>query len=175
VFVDGHLLQDQPSPYKHNDFPFTPIWGNRRGRDNAPYGVIRVIRDPQEDFNKRMSKALYALSTRRVVMEEGAVDDIEELREEVARPDSIIVLKKGYKERIEIHTDTEVAEEHLQYAEIDARMIQDLSGVTDELSARRPTPRPASRSSAARTRARRSPPTSSTTCASAPSCTARSS
>jgi hypothetical protein len=135
IFIRGQLLQNMPSPYAHNDFPWTPVWGNRRGRDNAPYGMVRVIRDPQEDFNKRMSKALHSLSTRRVLMEEDAVSDIEELRDEVARPDSVIQYKVGKK--IEIQVDTEIAEEHVKYAQIDEKMIQDLSGVTDDLMGRK--------------------------------------
>lgn len=135
IFVRGTLLQDQKSPYKHNDFPFTPIWGNRRGRDNAPYGVIRVIRDPQEDFNKRMSKALHSLSTRRIIMDVDAVEDIDDLREEAARPDAIIQKKHGAE--LELTTDVEIAEAHIKYADIDEKMIQDLSGVTDDLMGRK--------------------------------------
>jgi hypothetical protein len=135
VFIKGTFLQDVTSPYRHNEFPFTPIWGNRRGRDGQPYGMIRGMRDPQEDFNKRMSKALHALSTRRVVMDKGAVDDVEELREEVARPDSIIEKKHGME--FEIHTDTEIAEEHVKFAEIDSLMLEQAGGVTDELMGRK--------------------------------------
>lgn len=135
VFIKGTFLQDVVSPYRHNDFPFTPIWGNRRDRDGAPYGMVRQQRDPQEDFNKRMSKALHALSTRRVFMDKGAVDDIEETREEAARPDSIFVVKPGM--RFELDTDSAVAKDHMAYAEVDARMIQNSGGVTDELMGRK--------------------------------------
>lgn len=135
IFIQGQLLQRMKSPYKHNDFPFTPIWANRRSRDNAPYGVVRLIRDPQESFNKRMSKALFAISTRRVIMDEGAVEDIDELREEAARPDAIIVKKVGRE--LELRTDMDIAEEHIKYAQLDEKAIQDNSGVTDELLGRK--------------------------------------
>jgi hypothetical protein len=135
IFIKGTFLQDVPSPYRHNDFPFTPIWGNRRDRDGQPYGMPRLQRDPQEDFNKRMSKALHALSTRRVFMDRGAVDDIDEVREEAARPDSVFVVKPGM--RFELDTDTQVAKDHMSYAEVDARMIQNTGGVTDELMGRK--------------------------------------
>jgi hypothetical protein len=135
IFVRGQLLQLMPSPYRHNDFPFTPIWANRRGRDNAPYGMVRVTRDPQESFNKRMSKALFAMSTRRVVMDVGAVADIDVLREEAARPDGII--EKNHGADFDMATDMQVAEEHLKYAMLDEKSIQDLSGVTDDLMGRK--------------------------------------
>lgn len=131
IFLRGTLLQNMRSPYKHNDFPFTPVWANRRGRDKAPYGVVRVIRDPQEDFNKRMSKALFSLSTRRVIMDQGAIEDLDEVREEAARPDAVFAKKKGYELKVE--TDMDVAEAHIKYANLDEKAIQDNSGVTDEL------------------------------------------
>jgi hypothetical protein len=59
LFTIGGLLWLGPSPYRHNRYPFTPIWGNRRGRDGLPYGMIRGLRSINEDINKRASKALY--------------------------------------------------------------------------------------------------------------------
>ena len=135
IFVRGTLLQDVMSPYRHNEFPFTPIWGNRRGLDNAPYGMIRGMRDPQEDFNRRMSKALFSLSARRVIMDRGAHEDLEVIREEAARPDPVFEIKPGA--RFELHTDIDIAEAHLEYSRIDERMIQDTSGVVDELMGRK--------------------------------------
>lgn len=135
VFVRGTMLQDVMSPYRHNQFPFTPIWGNRRGLDNAPYGAIRSMRDPQEDFNRRMSKALFSMSARRVIMDANAHDDIEVIREEAARPDPVFSITPGA--RFELHTDVEIAEAHLEYSRIDERMIQDSSGVVDELMGRK--------------------------------------
>jgi len=130
VLTEDRLLVDSPSPYRHNRFPFTPIWCYRRARDNAPYGLIRNIRDPQEDLNKRASKALFILSTNRIEGEEGAVDDWDQTAEEAARPDGVIIRKKGSE--LKIHRDTELAEEHLTIMQTDARMIQDVGGVTDE-------------------------------------------
>lgn len=122
------------SPYRHNRFPFTPIWCYRRDRDNLPYGVIRGMRDIQEDINKRASKALYILSSNKVVMDEGAVNDINELAEEVARPDGIIV-KRPSKE-LKLDVDRNLAPAHLDLMSRNISMIQQVSGVTDELMGR---------------------------------------
>jgi hypothetical protein len=132
LFTESHPLWHGPSPYRHNRFPLTPTWCYRRARDGMPYGMIRDVRDAQEDFNKRASKALFILSTNRVVMDKGAIDakDIERFRAEVARPDGIIEKKAGAELKIE--RDTQLAEEHLMLADRDAQMIQDISGITDE-------------------------------------------
>lgn len=132
IFTEGHLLIDTDTPYRHNRFPFTPIWAYRRARDNAPYGAIRGMRDPQEDLNKRASKALFILSTNQVITEKNAVDDWDELADEVSRPDGIIVLNAGFSTKFEIRQDKQLAEEHLMLMDRDRNMIQYGSGVTDE-------------------------------------------
>lgn len=131
LMTERGLLAVQQSPYRHNRFPFTPVWGYRRARDGMPYGLIRGLRGPQKDLNKRASKALHHLSTTRVFVEHGAVDDIEELREESARPDAVIVYKQGRKEP-RLDSNREVASAHLELMSIDAQMIQQVGGVTDE-------------------------------------------
>ena len=132
VFSNDLFLQLEATPYHHNKFPFTPVWGFRRSRDRAPYGVVRNIRDPQENLNKRMSKALHILSTARVVAEADAATDWDEIRDEMARPDGVVLLDGRKGARFETNTDTSLAREHVNLMEIDQKMIQDVSGVTDE-------------------------------------------
>jgi hypothetical protein len=88
------------------------------------------MRDPQDDLNKRHSKAQWILSTNQVEMEDGAVDDIEELRQEVARPDAIIVRNRG--KELKIHRDNNLAEEQLQLMDRNATHIRNVGGVTPE-------------------------------------------
>ena len=126
----GIILQDGPSPYWHNRFPFTPIWGYRRGRDNAPYGIVRGLRDPQDDLNKRRSKALYLLNSKQVIADKGAVDDVETAMDEIARPDGWIEKNKGYD--LTIQPQAQLAQGHVQLMDQDARFIQEVGGVTDE-------------------------------------------
>ena len=130
IFCDSGMLWFSESPYRHNRFPLTPIWCYRRGRDGLPYGMIRGMRDIQEDINKRASKALHILSTNKTIMDEGAVDDLDEFAEEVSRPDAIIVKKPG-KELV-INAERELAPAHLEMMSRSISMIQTLSGVTDE-------------------------------------------
>jgi len=131
LMTEKGLLEVRQSPYRHNRFPFTPIWGYRRGRDGMPYGMIRGLRDIQRDLNKRASKALHHLSTVRVHVEDGAVDDIEELRNEAGRPDAVIVRKPG-KPEPQVENGADVAAAHINLMQMDAQMIQQVGGVTDE-------------------------------------------
>lgn len=136
LMTDAGLLDLRPSPYRHNRYPFTPIWGYRRRRDGMPYGMIRGIRDVQRDLNKRASKALHHLSSTRVSVQEGAVEDIEVLRDEAARPDAVIVHKAGFPAP-QVSSDTAIASGHIDLMSRDAEMIQAIGGVTDENLGRR--------------------------------------
>jgi Phage P22-like portal protein len=132
IMTESHLLQDMESPYLHNDFPLTPIIGYRRSRDNAPYGAVRNIRDPQESLNKRASKALHILSTEKIIAEEDAATDWDNVKDEAARPDGVILLDGRKGARFELVNDKALAQQHLNLMDIDAKMIQDVSGITDE-------------------------------------------
>ncbi len=122
-----------PSPYRHNRFPFTPIWGFRRGRDGMPYGLIRGLRDIQIDINKRASKALFILSSNKVVMDENALPDdisMKEFEDEVARPDAIIRKRPGTQ--MLLNADRDLAQAHIQLMSRSIQFIQSQSGITDE-------------------------------------------
>lgn len=134
IFTTSGLLYDQPSPYRHNRFPFTPVWGNRRGSDGMPYGLVRALKDIQRDINKRHSKATHILNSSKVIMDEGAVGDLDEFAEEVARPDAILVKKPG--KELTIDHGKELGPAQLDLMSRSIQMIQQTSGVTDEAMGR---------------------------------------
>lgn len=130
IYTTVGIVFEGVSPYRHNRFPFVVTWCYRRKRDNAPYGVIRALRDAQDGLNKRHSKAHWILSTNGVIMEKGAVDDLEATREEMARPDHMLVVNPG--KRFETNRDIGLANEHLSLMEQDANFIRKIGGVSDE-------------------------------------------
>lgn len=130
MFTEGHMIYSGRSPYRHNRYPFTPVWGYRRARDNAPYGVIRGQRDAQDDLNKRFSKTLFLLSTNRVVADNDAVEDWDELADEVAAPDGIIKKKRGAQ--LDIETNVELSQAQLDIMERDRSFVHTAGGVTQE-------------------------------------------
>jgi hypothetical protein len=130
VFTESHMLGSGPSIFRHNRFSLTPIWCYRRGRDRLPYGIIRRVRDIQQDLNKRASKALFLLNTNQIIADEGAVDDFDVLRDEADRPDGLIVKKPG--KEIVIRRDTDAATGQIQMMTLDAQGIQKSAGVSQE-------------------------------------------
>lgn len=131
VFCENTLLQNMDSPYHHNRFPFIPVFAYRKGKFHEPYGVVRNARDPQEDLNKRYSKALFLLSSTRIIADRNAVQDWEAIRSEVARPDAQLLLDKpGAK--FDIHTEQVLVEEHVKLMHNDGVHIMEGAGVTAE-------------------------------------------
>lgn len=130
VMTEEHMLALGPMPMRHNSFSLTPIWCYRRGRDRMPYGVVRRVRDLQMDLNKRASKALFTLSTNQIIAEQGAVEDINETRDEANMPDGVIIYKAGKK--LELHRDSELAAGQVQMMSLDAQAIQKNAGISNE-------------------------------------------
>lgn len=130
VFTETDMLGMGPSIYRHNKFSLTPFWCYLRGRDRMPYGVIRRVRDVQQDLNKRASKALFMLNTNQIIMDKGAVDDPNEARDEVDRPDGVIVKNAG--KEFDIRRDTDAATGQIQMMTLAAQSIQKSAGVAQE-------------------------------------------
>lgn len=80
-------------------------------RDNERYGLVNIMLGPQDEINKRRSKALHMLVVKQVVMENGAVDDVDMLRAELAKPDGVIARNPGFE--LEINRDDASLQGHL--------------------------------------------------------------
>jgi hypothetical protein len=59
-------------------------------RDNNRYSEVREMVDIQDEINKRRSKALHLLNMRQTLGEHGAVDDINYVKREMAKPNGHI-------------------------------------------------------------------------------------
>ncbi len=138
IFTKHDLLLDAKSPYKHNRFPFVPVWAYRRKADGLPYSPIRNIRGPQDDLNKRMSKSQFILSINQIRIEKGAIDkevmDVEELRDELAAPDGVAIFQDGALSggKVQVREHGDIAQGHLALADRDSAAIRSVSGVTME-------------------------------------------
>lgn len=130
VFTEGDMIAMNRSIYRHNRFSLTPIWCYRRSRDRLPYGIIRRVRDIQQDMNKRASKALFMLNTNQIIADEGAVADPVRARDEADRPDGYIE-KKANKE-FTLRRDTDAATGQIQMMTLAAQSIQKSVGVNNE-------------------------------------------
>ncbi len=130
IFCGNYVLQNRKRIYNHDRFSLVPYWGYRRKKDGMPYGVVKNLIDPQDDLNKRRSKALYILSTKQSMAESGAIDDVEDFVEERDRPDGHMEVNS--LDKVKILDNPALAREHIMLMEQDAKYIESTGGVTDE-------------------------------------------
>jgi hypothetical protein len=63
--------------------------------DNMRYGVVRGLISPQDEINKRSSKALHLLSVRQVIAERDSIRDPQKFQSELAKPDGYAETEPG--------------------------------------------------------------------------------
>lgn len=136
IWIPGQVLVHEDSPYKHRRYPFTPIFCYRDDRTKLPYGVIRRLRDPQDDYNKRRAKALFLLSTNRVIYESDAFEegDEQDMLDQAAAPNAQIRVKSGAlaKKAIQFEWGADLASGQVTLMEQSREHIYEGSGVTRE-------------------------------------------
>ena len=96
----GFLAQPEKSPFKdRRGRSACPLFLQSAyvDRENRRFGMVRDLISLQDELNKRRSKALHLLSVNRVVADQGAVDDVDEARREMAKPDGWIVKNQGFE------------------------------------------------------------------------------
>jgi hypothetical protein len=129
TFTKGGVLNGGKSPYMTDDgysdcgmalqSAYVDSEGNR-------YSVIKQFISPQQEYNKRGSKALHLLNTTQIMAEKGAVDDIERARREAARPDGVIIVAPDAlaENRFSFRERTDLASGHIELMKIARESIQ---------------------------------------------------
>jgi hypothetical protein len=129
IATESAPLWDGKSPLRHQNFLLVPIWGYRRGRDGMCYGLMRGMRDINDDINKRASKAIYAASSNRMIYKKGAFKDIEIARQEAARPD--MALEVDHLENVRFEKPQADMAMNFELLSFDREMLRNVGGVTD--------------------------------------------
>ena len=130
VCTEDAAVWDGRSPFKHGKFLLVPVWGYRRGRDGACYGLWRGMRDLNDDLNKRASKALHAASSNRMTFRKGAFADVELARAEAARPDMALEVDTDLND-VRFEKPMQDMQANMELLAFDREMIRNTGGVTD--------------------------------------------
>jgi hypothetical protein len=92
-YIAGTLLDQGVSPFfddRGKTIPRFIMFSTAVDHDGDRYGFVRNQKGAQDEVNHRRSKALFISNSRRLIMDKGAVDDVERARTEWARPDGLI-------------------------------------------------------------------------------------
>jgi len=126
IIVGSTVVHEEELPYLHGDFTLIPFIAFR-DVDGLPVGVVRMLRDVQDEINKRRSKVLHYLTSKRVIAEKGAVDDPDEFMEELQRPDAFLTYNRGFQLRIE--SDLDIGAQHFQLMQEAIQEMSMISGI----------------------------------------------
>lgn len=98
-FVGPHIIYDGPSSAPHNHFPYIPFFGPREDSTNAPTGLLRRMRGPQEQYNRAVVEIQRILRSRRIEKDSDALIGMNDQQAvfEINRSDGVINLKAGRK------------------------------------------------------------------------------
>ena len=111
LWVGPHKLQDED--YGKNSLPYVPFWGYREDKSRVPYGIIRDLIPLQKEINARRSKLQWLLAAKRVEADSDALDqnynDFNDLAEEVARPDAMIITNPNRRNPQGVKVDNDLA------------------------------------------------------------------
>lgn len=134
-WIGPHRLDDIPSPYQHVHFPYVFFFGKREDRSGAPYGMIRNMRDQQDEVNARKAKMMWLLSAKRVRADGDAVKDHNVAKDEVSRPDAYIILNENRKpnSKFEVDDQLDLSEQQFKVYESAKTSLQDVAGVYQAL------------------------------------------
>lgn len=134
VFLGDLELQDIPSPFPHDEFPFIPFIGYI-DRYQSPFGVPRQIREQDIEVNKRRSMALALLKSRRVIAESDVTSDsggLQHLYEEANSLDGFIVVDPGKIDKLKIIEQQDLAPAQIALLQEAEREIQQIGGTNAE-------------------------------------------
>lgn len=131
TFVADLLLRDVPSPLPHDEYPFVSFLGYTDSY-RQPFGVVRQIREQNMEVNKRRTMAVSLISNRRVIMEEGSVEDHDHAYAEVNKQDGLIVLRNGKSETFQIQELGTMAPQQNELLFLAEREMQEITGANNE-------------------------------------------
>jgi len=133
VFLEGgddDSMNDDP--LECNIIPFVPFIA-ARSRQGLPLGIIDFTYPLQDSLNKLYSKWQWNMMTRQMIIEDGAADDIDFVRRELAKPDGIIALEVGGLGKIEIPDNINESQHLSNMMLMISQFSQRVSGINDAL------------------------------------------
>jgi len=134
-YLGDLVLEDVESPYKHGFLPliwFLPDWD---GEGDIPRGVVRDLKDPQREINKRRSQLLHILNTmanRGWLVAEGSLSPEQERKMEIlGSAPGVMVKYNGTPPTAFDMTQLPTAFAQIEQASTDD--LKEISGINEEM------------------------------------------
>lgn len=124
IFCHETLIHHGRSPYDHPFFPFVRLVHYLKA-SGEPQGLFpHDVLSLQKDINQRRQKMLHLMISRQTIMEENAVDDLDEFAKNRAAPDGIMIVKQGKKDKIELVSNIDAGQAQAQLYQQDKQAFE---------------------------------------------------
>ena len=135
VFTGEALLEYGPLEPRLPDLPdftYIPCLWTRRYEDGVPEGWLSVMKDIQRESNYRRTKLVNNLNSFRAIIDSDAVvgKTPEEIRQELKRPDTVIMKTPG--SILEIESNQGLAPGQFEMLQRGDQELQQVSGIYDD-------------------------------------------
>ena len=131
---NGWIEEPQPSEFLNEEGdPEHPYnWGSAYvDAENRRYGTVRRWMGLQDEVNHRRTKSLHLLNTNQVILEDGAVADVQRLKQELAKPDGVIVRTPGMELTVDKNIDLSAGHFQMMQQAIEALSIVGPKAITN--------------------------------------------
>ncbi len=103
ILAEGETyLKDE----KNKGFCKYQMFSGNVDQDGDRYGFVRNMKSAQDGINAKQAKMQHILSSKRLIISQGAVDDIEKTRTEWARADGVVVTNRPVNEGVKTDDQT---------------------------------------------------------------------
>lgn len=133
VFVGSVAIHHDLSPHQSQRFPYVPFYAGLR-KNGAPLSLASRLVPINEAINKRESKALALMTNRQLVFEKSALEDPDQVMEELAKPDGAIEVRDNAlaQGRVVFRDNLEMGQAQLLLLQEDKDAIRRVSGHGNE-------------------------------------------
>lgn len=133
IFAGPYRLSDEPTKLKKfSKVPFTAFTANS---DNLPYGLIKGMVAPQDDYNESDMRLRWMLLAQQLIIDEDALshehNTIEDVVATMMRPDMVAVLNKNRtnKDALNFRNDFQLQKELFDRMQDRRQMVQAVPGI----------------------------------------------
>lgn len=135
-WVGSYCLEDRPSPYQHDMFPYVRFKGFTEEETSIPFGYVRDMIYPQDNLNSGISKLRWGMSSVRVTRTDGATEMPDSLlRQQVAMVNADIILKQEHMAKqgamFKVERDFQLNQQHFQMLNDSRAAINRTSSLTE--------------------------------------------
>ncbi len=136
IFSGTFVLEEGPSPYEHNWFPYVLFGAYKSEDDNRWFSVINMMKDPQKGRNAMRRQLLHLLNTSPkglLVHEVGALVNEEEYDKHSSEPNFRLQVGHNKMDKYKFTDQPQISSIYAQLDGVFEQDIKDVSGAQDSL------------------------------------------